>query len=646
MSIKFKLIISYLILILFSVSFLGILIAEKSRVAVFNEVEEKSERITNLINTTVSVRNNLIAEKNNSDLNSAEKLLNSLGELRVDYTEVVKVGEYDLPVLYAGKEKLSLNNKIIDDIKKATGTVATIFLLNDEKLVRVATNILKDKESAIGTYLSSDEIVYTKMINKEEYTGLFTFEGESFISKFKPLLDKDKRVIGAVAIGNNVLNTYLEQTLNDIKVGKTGYVYIIDSKGNELVHPENKGQNISEYDFAKEIISYKNGTVEYTYKGVHKLAYYKYFEPWDWYIVTTANYDDLESSSISILYTILLSGLVIIILGTLIALFMANSLVKPINKLKSYMEIASKGDLTIRSDINSKDEIGILSNSFNNMITENKRLLDEIVKYDKLKTEFIANMSHELRTPLNIIFSTAQLFSLYISKCGEVDGIEKLSKYINTIKQNCYRLLRLVNNLIDITKIDSGFMELNLKNQNIVEVVEEITLSTADYMQSMSRTIIFDTDVEEKLMAFDEEKMERIMLNLISNAIKFTKPGATIEVGIQDKDDYVMISVKDNGIGIEEDKLYEIFERFKQVDYILNRRHEGSGIGLSIVKSLVEMHKGNIEVESKYEEGTKFIICLPVNLVSNNGQNLKEDLSIETKIEKIQIEFSDIYTID
>ena len=189
-------------------------------------------------------------------------------------------------------------------------------------------------------------------------------------------------------------------------------------------------------------------------------------------------------------------------------------------------------------------------------------------------------MSHELKTPLNIIFSTAQLFSLYINKDENLNNVDKLNNYTNTIKQNCYRLLRLVNNLIDITKIDSGFMELNLKNQNIVEVAEEITLSTAEYVQGMSRTIIFDTDIEEKIMAFDEEKMERILLNLISNATKFTKPGDTIEVGVYDKDNHVIISVKDNGIGIPEDKLSQIFERFKQVDPLLSRSHEGSGIGL------------------------------------------------------------------
>jgi signal transduction histidine kinase len=472
-----------------------------------------------------------------------------------------------------------------------------------------------------------------------------TFEGENYITKYKPLFNKDKKVIGALGVGNKVLNNYLEKTLKDIKIGKTGYTYVIDSKGKVIVHPTDKGINANEYDFVKEIISKKNGTIQYTYKGIHKLAYYKYFEPWDWYIITTANYDDLESSSKSIWFTILLSTVIIILLGSIIALFVADSLVQPINRVKSCMEIAGKGDLTVRSEVSSNDEIGILSNSFNKMIEENKLLLDKVVEYDKLKTEFIANMSHELRTPLNIIFSTAQLFSLYISKEKGLNNVDKLTQYTNTIKQNCYRLLRLVNNLIDITKIDSGFMKLNLKNKNIVEVVEKITLSTVDYIQSMSRTIIFDTNTEEQIMAVDEEKIERILLNLISNAVKFTKSGGIIEVIMYNTSTYSVITVRDNGIGIPEDKLSQVFERFKQVDNLLSRRHEGSGIGLSIVKSLVEMHEGKISVKSKYEEGTEFTIIIPVKIVSNDDkQDLKENLTNEINIEKIQIEFSDIYS--
>lgn len=644
MRIKYKLIITYLLLIIFTVSTLGFLIGKKSNDAVFNEVKENSQRITELIYTTTSVRNELLTENVSNSLNLVEKLLHNFDNFNVDNSESLKVGQYNLPVLYARKKRVSLDNSIVDKIKESTGAIASIFLLNNNKLIRVSTNVVKDNKRAEGTYISNDSDIYNKIINNEQYCGKTIFEGESYITIYKPLLDKNKNVIGAIALVYKILNDYLEKSINDIKIGQTGYIYIIDSKGNEIIHPTNKGSNIGKYNFAKEIISNKNGTIEYTHEGVHKLAYYKYYEPWDWYIVATANYDDLKFSSTLILHTLILSGLIISFIGVIIALFMANTLVKPILKLKSYMEIASTGNLTVYSDINSKNEIGILSNSFNKMISENNRLFKETIQYDKLKTEFIANMSHELRTPLNIIFSTVQLFSLYINK-NENLNIEKLSNNINIIKQNCYRLLRLVNNLIDITKINSGFMELDLKNKNIVEVTEEITLSTAEYIKNMSRTIIFDTDVEEKIMSFDEEKLERILLNLISNATKFTKPRGVIEVQLFDKDNYVVISVKDNGRGIPKDKLSQIFQRFKQVDPLLSRSHEGSGIGLSIVKSLVEMHGGTIKVESEYEKGTEFIVSLPVKLISNNRDEVVEkNLTQQTNVEKIHIEFSDIYS--
>lgn len=645
MSIKFKLMISYLMLIICTVGFLGFLVGKKSERVVFDEVLEKSESITDLINSALSIKNDLLTEKNSSDINTGIHLLNDLGNLRIDNTESIKVGTYNLPILYAGNYKLSLDTKLIDHLTESTGAIASLYLLNDNKLIRISTTLLQDGERALGTYISSNSTIYHNITNNKDYNGLVKFDGRSYTSKFKPLLDKNKNVIGAIGLGNVLINDYLEKTLNDVKIGKTGYVYVIDSSGQIIIHPHDKGENSSEYEFVKKIIATKTGAIQYTYKGVKKLAFYKYFEPWDWYIVTAANYDDLKSSSISLLYTILLSSLIIILLGTMIALFIANTLVKPINKLKGYMELVGLGDLSIRSDIKSKDEIGVLSDSFNNMMNENKRLVEEVVKYDKLKSEFISNMSHELKTPLNIIFSTAQLFSLYINKDANLGNIKKLDKYTNTIKQNCYRLLRLVNNLIDITKIDSGFIELNLKNQDIINITETITLSTTDYIQNMSRTIIFDTNIEEKIMAFDEEKLERILLNLISNAVKFTNPGDLIEVTIIDKTTHVAISVKDNGRGIPEDKLSEIFERFKQVDSLLSRSHEGSGIGLSIVKSLVEMHGGKIAVKSKYHEGTEFIVLLPVRLVDNDDINgTQANCYNELNVEKIQIEFSDIYS--
>lgn len=643
MKIKYKLMISYFVLIFFSVSILGFLLAQKANDTVLKKVNEKSKSLTESISTTLSVRNESLSEKSYGDLNFANTLLNNFNDLKVDYNERIKVGEFDLPVLYLGNQKLSLDDTIPDKLKQSTGTVATIFLLYDNKLIRVSSTIFKEDKSVIGTYISNDSESYKKIVNNEEYSGDIAIEGNGYITRMQPLLDKDKKVIGAIGIGNKILNKYLEETLNNVKFGETGYAYILDSQANIIVHPSDIGKNVENFDFVKNIFLNKNGIIEYTYNGVKKVAYYKYFEDWQWYIVITANYDELISSSRLILETTIFAGLIIIILGGIIAVFLSNNLVKPISKLKSCMEIAEKGDLTVQCEISSKDEIGALSDSFNKMLTENKRLLEQTLQYDKLKTEFIANMSHELRTPLNIIFSTVQLFNLLIKKEQLVED-DKIFNYIDVIKQNCYRLIRLVNNLIDMTKIDSGFMKIEMKNNDIVQVTEDIVQSTIEYANYMSRTIIFDTEVEEKIMAFDAEKLERILLNLISNAIKFTKAGDEINIDLFNKEDSVIISVKDTGRGIKEEKISQLFERFKQVDPLLSRSHEGSGIGLNIVKALVELHGGTIEVKSKYNEGTEFIISIPAKVIDQEPEgeiNIK--YPEQANIENINIEFSDIY---
>jgi PAS domain S-box-containing protein len=276
-----------------------------------------------------------------------------------------------------------------------------------------------------------------------------------------------------------------------------------------------------------------------------------------------------------------------------------------------------------------------------NRIDEKNRMLTEAAEYDKLKTEFFANLSHEFRTPINIIYSTTQLLELYLKDLSPSFNEEKLKKHILSVKNNCYRLLRMVNNLIDSTKIDAGYLELNMQNCNIISIVENITQYVSEYVSQKNIKLIFDTDTEEKIMACDPDKIERIMLNLLSNAIKFTKPGGSISVNIHDEKESIIISIKDSGVGIPEEKIPAIFERFVQVDKSLTRSFEGSGIGLSIVKSLVEMHKGSITVESELGKGTEFIISLPVTVVEGEVYNLDNEINSETK-EIVNIEFSDI----
>ena len=209
------------------------------------------------------------------------------------------------------------------------------------------------------------------------------------------------------------------------------------------------------------------------------------------------------------------------------------------------------------------------------------------------------------------------------------------------MKQNCYRLSKLINNIVDSSKIQTGFFELHLSNNNIVEVVEDIVMSVTNFTDSKGINIIFDTDIEEKIIACDPEKIERVVLNLISNAIKFSDKGDEIFIDVKDKNEFVEISVKDNGIGIEEKNLDAIFDRFKQVDKSLSRNAEGTGIGLSLVKSIVELHGGHIYAESEVGKGSKFIVKLPSRSVSNG--KMIHSSKISSKNESIKVELSDIH---
>jgi len=278
-------------------------------------------------------------------------------------------------------------------------------------------------------------------------------------------------------------------------------------------------------------------------------------------------------------------------------------------------------------------------------VDEERKRLNEIKEYDRIIIEFFSNISHELRTPINVIFSALQVHELRLKNCECPNASADIFKYTKIMKQNCYRLLRLVNNLIDITKIDSGYLDINKINSNIICLVEDITISVADYIENKGLSLIFDTEVEEKIIACDPEKIERIILNLLSNAVKFTPCGGNIMVNIEDGIENVCIRVKDTGRGIPADKLNSIFERFIQVDKSLARDHEGSGIGLSIVKYLVELHGGTISVKSKEGYGTEFIIYIPCKLVDGEVSNDITYCGIKSGscIEKTNIEFSDIY---
>ncbi|MCR1823704.1 PAS domain-containing sensor histidine kinase, partial [Terrisporobacter muris] len=274
-----------------------------------------------------------------------------------------------------------------------------------------------------------------------------------------------------------------------------------------------------------------------------------------------------------------------------------------------------------------------------------KKNLEERVKLEAMKNDFFTNLSHEFKTPLNIILGTMQVMQQRIDNNIAISN-DDLVRYLKSIRQNSYRVLKLVNNLMDINKMDIGYYDIHLSNNNIVNIIEDICLSVAEYARNKNIELIFDTDCEEVIMACDPEAIERVMLNLLSNAIKYTTDGnGKILINIRDDKEFIFVSVKDNGKGIPKDKLEVIFDRFGQANTNYKQKCEGSGIGLYLVQSIIKLHGGSINVESEEYEGSMFTFSMPKNLKADDE---KKNISIireknNFNIEKCKIEFSDIY---
>jgi len=316
-----------------------------------------------------------------------------------------------------------------------------------------------------------------------------------------------------------------------------------------------------------------------------------------------------------------------------------NGNVIPVRNTSSFFNYKGKNSvLTLLLDITSERKVEILEQD----VEKNLKLLNETREFNIIIRDFFTNMSHELKTPVNVIYAAIQTIDMYLDDYKLVN-VNKCKSYLKIMKQNCLRMIKLINNLLDITKVDSGFIKLNKKNGNIVSVIEDIIQSVVGYGKSKEIEIIFDTDIEEKIMNFDHDMIERIMLNLVSNAFKYSYFNGKIYVNLIDRESSIVIKVKDEGEGIPKNKFDVIFERFGQANSSLSRQCEGTGIGLYLVKSFTEMHGGKIGVVSDEGKGSEFSIILPV--VLGEKEDYVDKILFETNVERMEIEFSDIYSI-
>lgn len=322
-----------------------------------------------------------------------------------------------------------------------------------------------------------------------------------------------------------------------------------------------------------------------------------------------------------------------------------NSIKEILNNLNYMMDSTSVNLFLFDKETNN------LIDSLNSYKTENKNLqdknkkLEEAIGAEMIKINFLENMSHEFRTPINIILMTSQLLITLLDRdINEIDK-EKIVNHLKTLRQNGYRILRLVNNILDTTKFDNDLERLKLGNYNIVGLIEDIILSTSEYIQN--RQIIFNTEEEELILACNPDAIEKIILNLLSNSLKFTNEDGKIEVDIKvdHKEEKLFVYLRNNGPSISKEYSQKIFDRFVQTDNNLRRVSEGSGIGLYLVKLLVEMHEGKIWLNTKIEDGVEFVFYIPIKSIDSIDDIMLYNIEEHTIIDKCRIEFSDVYSI-
>jgi len=261
--------------------------------------------------------------------------------------------------------------------------------------------------------------------------------------------------------------------------------------------------------------------------------------------------------------------------------------------------MGKKGTYAIIQDITERKKV-------KEMRLENERLL----LASKAKSEFVATMSHELRTPLTSIIGFSEL--LRDKKiAGELN--EQQEHFVDRILANSNHLLELINNILDLSKIEAGKIELVIEKFSVPATIDEIITLIKE--TAIIRNIVIKKEIEPLDIEGDRLRFKQILLNLLNNAIKFSKPdGGTVTISAKRSGDMAQISISDTGIGIKKDDIERMFWAFEQIESGISRKYGGTGLGLAITKRLIDLHGGTVEVKSKYGEGTTFTFLLPMRL--------------------------------
>jgi signal transduction histidine kinase len=296
-----------------------------------------------------------------------------------------------------------------------------------------------------------------------------------------------------------------------------------------------------------------------------------------------------------------------LVLALVLGFVLSWSVIGPIQGINSRLAAIASGDFSGHVDVVNRDELGALAANVNAMNDELRRVYTELEAASRHKSEFLASMSHELRTPLNAIIGFSQV--LREQMFGPVN--EKQAEYLDDIVSSGNYLLALINDVLDLSKVEAGQVELEMQPFSVREALERGVVMVRERATEDGVDIALASDLDVDVVEGDERRIKQVIFNLLSNAVKFTPPGGEVDVSAARVNGEVRISVADTGPGVAVEDQERIFEEFQQTEAGLEQR-EGTGLGLALSKRFVELHGGRIWLESEPGRGSTFVFTLPV----------------------------------
>jgi signal transduction histidine kinase len=523
-----------------------------------------------------------------------------------------------------------------DGISRVAVSRLTRVLPGDEKIDSAlpALQLAKEGKSYFGpVYFHRDSEPYmTIAVPIERYVG---------------------RVIGALQVQVNL--KYVWDLVSKLRVGTEGYAYAVARNGDLIAHPDIsfvlQRRNVAYLDQVRLAFQSRTDRESPTWTVAKNLHARKVFSSWSsipilgWAVFVEQPVEEVYGPLYASLFRT--SGFLLVGLGMALvaSLFVARRVVRPLETLRNGVERIGRGDMNSRLELKTGDEIEVLAEEFNEMAENLHRAYDELEhkvtertrdlaianerlqELDQLKSDFVSNVSHELRTPLTAIKGAVDLV------LREVAGplTEKQIHYLTRVRSNTQHLTSLINDVLDLSKIESGSSEVKFNRVSLSSLVHEVIETLRPV--AAEKAIRLDPIVTERsiFVLADPDKINQVLMNLIGNAIKFTPASGKVTVSAsRNGQKNVQVSVSDTGPGVLPSERETIFDKFYQIADEEGAKPKGTGLGLAICKALVELHGGKIWVESEVKQGSTFNFTLPADIPENLRSSSSEDTKART----------------